>query len=83
VAGHGVGPECRPASGACARLEIRAVGDVDVDEPEVRPEPSRDRLGGRCVVVGGAAQAVVDVDGGDLATCGDGERDQRSGIGAA
>jgi hypothetical protein len=83
VAGHRVGSERRSTSGACARLEVRAVGDVDVDEPEVGPEPAGDRLGERCVVVGGAAQTVVHVHGRDLTASCDSEGDQRSGIGTA
>jgi hypothetical protein len=83
VAGHRVGSERRSASGACSRLEVRAVDDVDVDEPEAGPEPGGDRLGERCIVVGSAAQTVVDVHGGDVTTSCDSEGDQCGGIGTA
>jgi hypothetical protein len=54
-----------------------------VNDPEFGAEPGGDRGGKRCVVVGGAAQTVVDVHGGDVTPRGDSQGDQRGGIGTA
>jgi hypothetical protein len=83
VAGHHVGPECRSACVASPRFEVRAVVEVDANEAERGSEPGGDRLGELGVVVGRAAQTVVDVDGGDVAARCQCEGDQRSRISAS
>ena len=51
-----------------------------MDHPEFRSELVGDGVGEFGVDVGTAAQAVVDVDGGDVATRCDRKGDQRGGI---
>jgi hypothetical protein len=83
VAGHRVGAERYSTGGPCPGLEIRAGCHVDTDHAEAGTEMLGDRRGDVGVAVGGGPQAVVDVDGGDVTSRCDSERDQCSGVGAA
>jgi hypothetical protein len=54
-----------------------------VGHAEAGAEVGGDVAGDLGVVVGGWSQTVVDVDRSDVTPCGDGECDQRSGVGAS
>ncbi len=82
VAGEDVGGQHGVAGGPGPGLEVGAGGDVDRLGPEAGAEPGRGGLDA-AVGLGLRAQAVVDVDGGDLAAGGDGQDQQGQGVGAA
>ena len=82
VTGQGVGADRRPAGGAGARFEVGAVVDVDRDRVELDAEGCGGGPGDVGIDVCRCSKAVVDVDRGDVAAGGDGQRNERRRVGA-